>query len=56
MGSGIQDDLPSGNDVSGEELLGPYAHGETGTNMKGLKLPVMYFDSNDEMFFEDEDL
>jgi hypothetical protein len=48
--------LPSGNDVSGQELLGPQAHGESGGNNRELKLPVMYFDSNDEMFFEDEDL
>jgi hypothetical protein len=48
--------LPSASDVSGQDLAGPYINGDNGTNPRELKLPVMYFDSNDEMFFEDEDL
>ena len=48
--------MPSASDVSGQDLLGgAYQRAGNGTNHRELKLPVMYFDSNDEMFFANED-
>ena len=52
-----RDGMPNASDVSGEDFAGPQV-GEAANGMdssgRKLKLPVMYFDSNDEMFFEDE--
>ena len=49
--------MPNGSDVSEEDFAGPLV-GEAANGMESsgrkIKLPVMYFDSNDEMFFEDE--
>ena len=42
------------SDLSGQDFAGPSLGGEEGG--RDLKLPVMYFDSNDEIFFEDENL
>ena len=55
---GIQrDGMPNASDVSEEDFAGPMT-GEAANGMESsgrkIKLPVMYFDSNDEMFFEDE--
>ena len=45
------------SDVSEEDFSGPLvgvsANGMVSSGRK-IKLPIMYFDSNDEMFFEDE--
>ena len=51
------DGMPNASDVSGEDFAGPQVdEGGNGMESSGrkIKLPVMYFDSNDEMFFEDE--
>ena len=45
--------MHSESDVSGQDLAGgPLLLGDK--NSASLKLPVMYFDSNDEMFFDEE--
>jgi hypothetical protein len=52
-----RDGMPNASDVSGEDFAGPQVgEGANGMESSGrkIKLPVMYFDSNDEMFFEDE--
>ena len=52
-----RDGMPNASDVSEEDFAGPLT-GEAANGMESsgrkIKLPVMYFDSNDEMFFEDE--
>jgi hypothetical protein len=53
-----RDGMPNASDVSEEDFAGGPLIGEAENGMESsgrkIKLPVMYFDSNDEMFFEDE--